>query len=407
MLRRVTTGHEKAKLTALFTLLYFSEGAPIGFIWWALPSMLRTRGLEIGRITGLAAMLVLPWTLKFLWAPLVDSLRGGRAGYRVWIIGAQVLMGASLAPLIRLDVIEHYSIWQALLLFHAICAATQDVAIDALAIRLTTEESRGLLNGSMQAGMLIGRSLFGGAALLIATRLGWNWILIALICCIWLSMFAAVLIDEPPVTGEKPSLGEFGRRLQAVAARRETWLALAFALLSGAAFEAVGAMAGPYLIDRGASSEQVGAFFALPVVIATIAGGLIGGRLSDRLGRIRTVALFLVGFVTVIVALGVVEASGSAAPTVSMWLLGAMYLFIGLFTAASYALFMDIADPRLGGTQFSASMAATNACESWSGWAGGRIAARSGYGAAFLALSAVSLFSLLLLRLMAKAKRQN
>ena len=74
------------KLTALFTLLYFSEGAPIGFIWWALPSMLRTRGLEIGR------------------------------------------------------------------------------------------------------------SLFGGAALLIAARLGWNWILIALIVCIWVAMFAAVLI---------------------------------------------------------------------------------------------------------------------------------------------------------------------------------------------------------------------
>lgn len=118
-------------------------------------------------------------------------------------------------------------------------------------------------------------------------------------------------------------------------------------------------------------------------------------------------ALFLIGFVAVIAALGIIEAAGAAAPAVSMWLLGAMYLFIGLFTASSYALFMDIADPRLGGTQFSASMAATNACESWSGWAGGRIAARSGYGAAFLALSAVSLLGLFLLRLMAKAKRQN
>jgi hypothetical protein len=51
-------------------------------------------------------------------------------------------------------------------------------------------------------------------------------------------------------------------------------------------------------------------------------------------------------------------------------LIGVADVFIGLFTAASYALFMDLTDPKLGGTQFSAFMAATNGCESWSGWAG-------------------------------------
>ncbi|QQS48987.1 MAG: MFS transporter [Acidobacteriota bacterium] len=391
---------ENAKRIALFTLLYFSEGAPIGFIWWALPTLLRTRGLAVERITGLTAMLVLPWTLKFLWSPLVDTLRTRRSGYRGWIMAAQFLMGASLIPLIGLDVVGHYRVWQALLLAHAVCAATQDVAIDALAIRMVAPGGRGALNGGMQAGMLLGRSLFGGAALLLAAKLGWNWIFVALIGCIWVTMAAVFFIREPEEATERGSFREFGLRLREAARHRSTWLGMVFALVSAAAFESVGAMAGPYLIDRGASSDEVGLFFAVPVVVATIAGGLIGGRLSDRWGRIRSVAVFLIGFVSIILALG--AADGRVSKPVIFGLLAGLYLFIGLFTAASYALFMDLTDPRLGGTQFSAYMAATNGCESWSGWAGGRLAARSGYASSFFVMSLFSILSLFLLRLIAK-----
>ena len=64
----------------------------------------------------------------------------------------------------------------------------------------------------------------------------------------------------------------------------------------------------------------------------------------------------------------------------------------------SYALFMDLTDPKLGSTQFSAFMAATNGCESWSGWAGGQVVARAGYGASFITMSGVSLLGLIALK---------
>jgi hypothetical protein len=75
-----------------------------------------------------------------------------------------------------------------------------------------------------------------------------------------------------------------------------------------------------------------------------------------------------------------------------------MYLFVGQFTASSYAIFMDLTHPRVGATQFSAFMAATNACESWAVWSAGLIVASHGYPAAFLAMCAVSLLGLPLLR---------
>ncbi len=172
--------HQRQGRIAVFTLLYLSEGAPIGFIWWALPTMLRTAGVAVPKITALTAMLVLPWVFKFLWAPLVDAMRTPRWGFRAWIISAQLAMGATLLPLIWLDPTGHFQLWGVLLLLHAFSAATQDVAIDAMAINLVPEHQRGTLNGCMQAGMLVGRSLFGGGALLVAAAGGIAWVIVAL-----------------------------------------------------------------------------------------------------------------------------------------------------------------------------------------------------------------------------------
>jgi len=103
------------------------------------------------RITSLTAVVLLPWVFKFLWAPLLDLLRGRRWDYRAWIISMQALMAAALLPLIWIDPVGGFGWWRTLLLAHAVAASTQDVAIDALAIGAVPAESRGRLNGAMQA----------------------------------------------------------------------------------------------------------------------------------------------------------------------------------------------------------------------------------------------------------------
>jgi MFS family permease len=145
----------KGRIT-LFTALYVSEGGPIGFIWWALPTMLRKAGVEVPRITALTALLILPWMFKFLWAPLVDAGRTPRWGFRAWIISAQLAMGLSLLPLIWLDPVGHFNWWGALLLVHAFCAATQDVAIDALAINSVPMEHREIIWRNFRSMDIIG-----------------------------------------------------------------------------------------------------------------------------------------------------------------------------------------------------------------------------------------------------------
>ena len=388
----------------LFAILYASEGAPIGFIWWALPTLLRSADVPVDRITSLTAVVLLPWVFKFLWAPLLDLLRGPRWGYRAWIISMQALMAAALLPLIWIDPVGGFDWWRGLLLAHAVAASTQDVAIDALAIGAVRPESRGRLNGAMQAGMLTGRSVCGGGVLLIGAWLGIAgmiatlvlWILVAMTAALWLRQI------EPPHRSDGAS---FVGALAAAARLKTTWIGLAFALVSAAAFEATGQLAGPYLVDRDVPEATIGVFFGLVVVAAMLTGGLAGGAAADRFGRVKTAALSLLGFVAFILVLAGADASGNAGAAVLIALLAAMYFFVGVFTAASYALFMDLTDPRLGATQFSAYMAATNACESWSAWGGGRLAAAYGYPAAFVVMSLVSLASLPLLAVIRRMSR--
>ncbi len=388
----------------LFAALYLSEGAPIGFLWWHLPTRLRAAGVPIENITGLTALLVLPWTLKFLWAPLIDARRARGGTARSWIVTCQVAMGLSLLPLLWLDLSADLGWVTVALLAHAVAAATQDVAIDTLTIAVTPPRERGTINGWMQAGMLLGRSAFGGVALIVGARAGMTPVILALVAAVWGSLALVLFADERGATADAPEARPgaeaapardagpktFGATLIEAFRARNTWLGLAFALVAGAGFEAVGAVAGPFLIDRGLRPEEVGAFLALPVVSAMLVGGLVGGPLSDR-GRRGVVAGFLVLMAAAI--LGLAAVAGGSRPAL-LALLTVVYFGIGLLVAASYALFMDLTHPRLGATQFSAFMAATNACESWAGFTIGRLVPGLGYPGAFVAMAALSLLAL-------------
>jgi MFS family permease len=389
----------------LFGALYLSEGAPIGFIWWALPTKLRVAGVPVEEITALTSLLVLPWVLKFLWAPLVDTLRSSRWTLRSWIIAAQVTMGVALLPMLFLSLQRDFAIIFPLLLLHAFAAATQDASIDALSIFVVPSNERGAINGWMQAGMLGGRSLFGGGALLLTEYVGERAVVALLIGVVWSSM-ALVILSQSETAARRNEAStisrrwnEFSIRLKEVLMQKTTWFGLLFALLSAAGFEAVGAVAGPYMIDRGISGEQVGFFFAIPVVVGMLGGALLGGYVSDRIGRRRSVALFLTLFVVNIVILsGTDVLLNSELQWRITALLSTLYFCIGMFTASSYALFMDITNPKLGATQFSAYMGATNGCEAWAVYTVGKLHTAFGYSAAFTIMSFVSLITLLVLR---------
>lgn len=391
----------------LFAALYFSEGAPMGFVWYALPAELRLLGLPVDQITGLAALVVIPWTLKFAWAPLVELGQARWGGWRLWIIGAQAGMVLTLLPLLWLHLRDDFGVVRWVLLGHALAAATQDVSIDALCIRTTAEEERGRLNGWMQVGMLAGRSLFGGGALLASAWLGAQAVVVLLLvatgataCLVWGAVPPEGVGDANPGSAVSRSrITAVKRALLSAAVNRRTWLGLAFALTGGAAFEALGAVQQPLLIDSGWTREQVGAFLFLPYVSAMAVGALLGGWLADRTGHVFAAKAAVLGIAVLVVATGACTAliePQRGVPLAALLFLAA--IAVGVFTASSYALFMDLTTRAVAATQFSMFMGATNACEAWAGFAVGRLVVAHGYFPALAVMAGLSLLGWPLLR---------
>ena len=384
----------------LFAALYFSEGAPIGYIWWAMPTRLRQAGVPVEQVAALTALLTLPWALKFIWAPVIDTLRGRRWGLRCWITAAQILMGLTLLPLAILPLDELVGIARWLLLAHAFSAATQDVAIDALAIRVVPHAERARVTGWMQAGMLIGRALFGGVALAAESWIGAQAVVGVLLGCIWFSMLIVWLapgVAAPDIGTPRDSARRFAKTVVRMISARSTWVGLAIALTAGAGFETIGGLLGPFLLDRGVSQGSIGWFLALPVVLSMIVGALLGGWAADRIGHRR---LVVISVVAIALWTGALATLGSLSVP-NVWLMAAVtpiYFLAGSLTAASYALFMDLTDADVAATQFSAFMGATNLCEVWAVAAGGFTAAALGYEAAFMILALAGLIAVPLVR---------
>jgi len=275
-------------------------------VWWALPTRLRAAGVAIEDVTALSALLTLPWAVKFLWAPGVDALRASGVPLRRSIFVAQLAMAATLVPLLAIELPGDYAWLVCTLLLHAVCAATQDVAIDALAVSTLPIGERGGATGWMQAGMLLGRALFGGAALQAEAWVGAQPVIAALIALLLVSSALVALAQGEPSHPDDAGPGAFARSLgilREVARRRATWLGVGFATLGGGGMEAAGTVAGPMLIDRGLSEAAVGRFFAVPAVLAMALGALLGGRLSDRRNRRRVAAWQLLALTGVLLAL--------------------------------------------------------------------------------------------------------
>jgi PAT family beta-lactamase induction signal transducer AmpG len=296
----------KAGRSFLVFAFYFAEGAPIGFIWWAMPTVLRQHGIEVDTIASFTALLTLPWIFKFLWAPLIDMFRSPQFGFLKWIAWSQLLMCLTLVPLVFIPISGNLMWWGFFLLLHSLAAATQDVSVDALVINIIAEHEKGVLNGYMQAGMLLSRSIFGGAALIFIPTIGLSLTVSLMIACILVIMLLLLFIKEPLITiVSENTFQNFKNNFKQTFSRKQTWFTIAFALTAAAAFEAAGAMSGSFFTDKQIDSKSIGFFFSIPIVIAMLLGGLLGGFLSDKMSRKKSVTIFLVGLVFSIVCISV------------------------------------------------------------------------------------------------------
>ena len=156
--------------------MYFAQGIPYGLMNIAVPAWLASQGVGAGQIASFLAIIILPWAFKLLSGPLMDRYQFLPMGRRrPWVLGAQLGMTLSFFSLILVDnPVEQVGLLMILGLFINVFAATQDVAVDGMAIDVTPVNEQGRLNGFMVFGKAIGWGITSAVTgtMLVAFGLG-------------------------------------------------------------------------------------------------------------------------------------------------------------------------------------------------------------------------------------------
>ena len=141
--------------------MYFAQGIPYGLMSIAVPAWLASQGVGAGQIASFLAVIILPWAFKLLSGPLMDRYQFLAMGRRrPWVLGAQLGMTLSFFGLVLVDnPVEQIGLLMILGLLINVFAATQDVAVDGMAIDVTPVDEQGRLNGFMVFGKAIGWGL--------------------------------------------------------------------------------------------------------------------------------------------------------------------------------------------------------------------------------------------------------
>ena len=336
--------------------LGFASGLPLALTGGTLQAWATIEQVSLQEI-GFLTLVGTAYTLKFLWAPLVDRYAPPWLGRRRgWMVLMQVLLALGLLAMGSLSPGKSLWLLAFVAVFVAFCSATQDIAFDAYRSDVLRKDERGAGAALSVLGYRLAMLVSGGLALILADQwLGWGLTYLLMGALMLLVALASFWAPEPEVAAQTPRslkqavlepFREFFGRPEAV-----TVLVLIVLYKLGDAF--AGALSTTFLIRAaGYTATEVGTVNKLFGLAATIVGALAGGALMARLGLYRSLMLF--GVLQAVSNLGFWVIS--VGPH-SVWLMaagvGIENLCGGMGTAAFVALLMGLCNQQFSATQFA------------------------------------------------------
>jgi MFS transporter, PAT family, beta-lactamase induction signal transducer AmpG len=395
------------KLGALLAL-YFAQGLPFGVHATALPLMLRARGVSLEAV-GFAGVLAFPWLAKVLWAPFVDRFGSSRFGRRKsWIVPMQA--GLSLCAFAAAYV-EHIVGLAAVIVVMNFLAATQDIAVDGLAVSWLSRSELGPGNAIQVIGYKLGMLTGGGLLVAASAQIGFRGVFLAMALLMLVVLSLSLLIDEgepEPTAVDRATRTATTFSLSAIFAR----LVSALRQPGGAAVVAVvvsykcgeslaDGMWKPMLLDRGFTVAQVGLWAGTFGLLCSLLGSAGAGVALRR--HSLTGTLLWIAVLRALALVGAWWISRNPAPESSAVIATTCFEHFagGAITPVVFALMMRHTDRQIGATQYTLLASLEVLGKQLPGLFSGVLAARLGYSALFALATALSLLFVGLVRALA------
>lgn len=336
--------------------LGFASGLPLALTGGTLQAWATVENVSLQEI-GFLTLVGTAYTLKYLWAPLIDRyvppLLGRRRG---WMAVTQVLLALGLIAMGMLSPGQSLGPLALLAVLVAFFSATQDIAFDAYRTDVLRPSERGAGAALSVLGYRLAMLVSGGLALILADQwLGWGQtyalmgglMLIAVLATLWAP--EPEHPGQPPVSLTKAVIEPFKEFFS----RPQVWMLLLLIVLYKLGDAFAGALSTTFLIrGAGYSPTEVGTVNKILGLTATILGALAGGALMAKLGLYRSLMAF-----------GILQAVSNfgywliAVGPQSIWLMafgvGLENLCGGMGTAAFVALLMGLCNHQFSATQFA------------------------------------------------------
>ena len=399
---------------AVFTAYYMMQGLPIGVIMVALPAWLTSEGVSKELIAQLIGIATLPWAFKLLAAPLIDRFTFLPMGLRrPWIVGTQVLLLITASFLLFITDIETQFTWLIVLctLMNTF-AATEDVAVDGLAIAIIPEEERGRANAFMGAGQISGISLTASAAIYFLNKGGLPFVAMFLIASITVLLVITLLIRErsgerilpwsegaanPEVNAFEGNVFSRTKDLIKALLLPMSLLMITVAFLS----ETTGGLLLNWVpqlaIKELEYSNEAFTHWRSTALLISALLGLAFGPLIDKTGALRVFkTLLLINAIFFFGCYFILNQLSNPTVAVSAMLM-AQILSTAIFIS-SIALFMSLCRISISTTQFACYMAVFNLGKSAGSWLYPPMFDFTGLHGILIALSAIFVLTWILVR---------
>ena len=379
-------------------LMGFSCGLPLLLTISVLQAWMKEAGIDL-TVIGLMALVGLPYTLKFLWAPFLDRYTlpflGRRRG---WLLIAQLLLVLSIISLAMTDPVTHPAMVALAALAVTFFSASQDIVVDAYRREDLSDAELGLGSSLYINGYRVGMLLASGGGLIMADHVSFSTVYLIMAACMLPGVLTTILAPEPVAAEGKPTslreaviqpLIEYFTRSGAI------WM-LAFILLYKIGDTMASTMTTPFYLDIGFTKTEIGTVVKLFGFWATVAGGLAGGVLMIRLGINRSLWVF-----------GILQALSTAFFAVlahvghDISLLSSVIAFenlsSGMGTAAFVAFMASITNKKFTATQYALLSSLMGAPRVFASAPTGFLAKHFGWEAFFIFCALVAIPGMLLL----------
>jgi PAT family beta-lactamase induction signal transducer AmpG len=347
---------QSRKMAALL-FLGFSSGLPLFLTSKTLQAWMTLEGVNLGAI-GLFSLVGLPYSLKFIWSPLLDRFvppfLGRRRGWLALAQGALLLAIAAMAlqkPSQGLQLLAINA------LFIAFFSATQDIAADAYRTDVLEQREMGAGAAVYVLGYRVALLVTGSLALILADRIPWPTVYLLMSVLMVLGLVSSIWAPEPTEQERPPEslsaavilpFAEFFQRsgfIQGV-------LVLVFIVLYKLGDALVNNMSTPFLLQTGFTQTDIGAIQGGMGLLATIVGTLAGGAILSKLGINRSLWVFGALQAVSNLAYLVLAQVGRNYPLL-MLTINIENFCAGLGTAAFVAFLMSLCNQRFSATQYA------------------------------------------------------